>query len=103
MTAKLIIKGALGAVAGAAALVALTTSASAYVVCNERGDCWHSSVKYEYPEVKVVYYDDSWDWKAHHYHWHDVSGDYGYWDSEKNAWVTVHPMKDHDGDQDDHH
>ena len=45
-----------------------------------------------YPEVKLSYYDDSWDWKSHNYHWHDVSGDYGYWDSDKNAWVTVHPV-----------
>jgi len=95
-------KGVLGAFAGAAALIALSASASAYVVCNDHGDCWHSGVKYEYPDVKVVYYEDSWDWKAHHDHWHDTSGDYGYWDSEKNAWVTVHPVKDRDGDGDNH-
>jgi hypothetical protein len=84
--------GAVGALAGVAALAALTTSASAYVVCNDRGDCWHSTVKVDYPNVKVVYYSDDWDWKSHNYHWHDVSGDYGYWDSDKNAWVTVHPV-----------
>ena len=91
---RLIAKGLLGAVAGAAAFAALTTSASAYIACNDRGDCWHTSAKVdyrEYPTVKVVYYDDKWDWKAHSYRWHDVTGDYGYWDSDKNAWVTVHP------------
>lgn len=84
--------GAIGALAGAAALAAMTTAASAYVVCNERGDCWHSTVKYTYPDEHIVYYDDNWDWKSHNYRWHDVSGDYGYWDSDKNAWVTVHPV-----------
>jgi hypothetical protein len=84
--------GAIGALAGAAALAAMTTGASAYVVCNERGDCWHSTVKYTYPDEHIVYYDDNWDWKSHNYRWHDVSGDYGYWDSDKNAWVTVHPV-----------
>jgi hypothetical protein len=82
-----------GALTGAAALFALSTGASAYTVCNDNGDCWRSTVKYDYPDVKVVYYDDNWDWKAHHDRWHDVSGDYGYWDSGKNAWVTVHPAQ----------
>ena len=94
MTNKLILKSVLGAAAGAAALIALSTNASAYIACNDRGDCWHTSVKVDYtpyPTVKVVDYDDKWDWKAHSYRWHDVTGDYGYWDSDKNAWVTVHP------------
>ncbi|MBV9991337.1 MAG: hypothetical protein JOZ72_08580 [Alphaproteobacteria bacterium] len=96
-------KGALAALAGAAALALTATGASAFVVCNDRGDCWHSTVRYDYPQVKVVYYDDNWDWKAHHYHWHDVSGTYGYWDSDKNAWVEVHPAHgDGDHDSDDH-
>jgi hypothetical protein len=93
MTSNLFAKGLVGAIAGGAALVALSTSASAYIACNDHGDCWHTSVKVdyrEYPTVKVVYYDDSWDWKVHHYHWHEVTGDYGYWDSDKDAWVTVH-------------
>jgi len=93
--------GAIGALTGAAALFALTTSAAAYVVCNDSGDCWHSNVKYTYPDEHIVYYDDNWDWKAHNYHWHDVSGDYGYWDSSKNAWVTVHPAAPGEG-PDDH-
>jgi hypothetical protein len=96
ITHNLLAKGALGAIAGAAALVALSTSASAYIVCNDHGDCWHSTVRYDfardYPSVKVVYYADDWDWKVHHYHLHQVTGDYGYWDSDKDAWVTVHPV-----------
>jgi len=95
--------GAIGALTGAAALFALTTSASAYVVCNDAGDCWHSNVKTVYPDEKIVYYDDNWDWKSHHYHWHEVNGDYGYWDSAKNAWVTVHPAQPGEATPDDPH
>ena len=32
----------LGAIAGAGALMALAAPASAYVVCNRDGDCWHT-------------------------------------------------------------
>ena len=92
MMKHILTTGAIGALAGAAALFAFSTSASAYVVCNDRGDCWHSTVKYTYPDEHIVYYDDNWDWKSHNYRWHDVTGDYGYWDSDKNAWVTVHPV-----------
>jgi hypothetical protein len=88
---------AIGAFAGAVALAAMTTGASAFVACNDRGDCWHSGVKYEYPNAKVIYYGDDWDWKAHNFRWHESSGDYGYWDSDKDAWVTVHPAG-HDSD-----
>jgi hypothetical protein len=95
--------GAIGALTGAAALLAVTTGASAYVVCNDAGDCWHSNVKTVYPVEKIVYYDDNWDWKSHHYHWHEVNGDYGYWDSAKNAWVTVHPAQPGDATPDDPH
>jgi hypothetical protein len=95
--------GAVGALTGAAALFALTTGASAYVVCNDSGDCWHSNVKTVYPDEHIVYYDDNWDWKSHHYHWHDVNGDYGYWDSSKNAWVTVHPAQPGEATPDDPH
>jgi len=90
----------IAALAGAAALALTATSASAFVVCNDRGDCWHSGVRYDYPNVKVVYYDDNWDWRAHHYHWHEVSGDYGYWDTDKNVWVVVKPVHTGDGDHD---
>jgi hypothetical protein len=105
-TRSLLAKGILGAVAGTAALLALSTGASAYIACNDRGDCWHTTVKVDYrdyPDVKVVYYDDAWDWKVRHFHWHEVNGDYGYWDSDKNAWVTVHPAQPGEPTPDDTH
>ncbi len=34
---------ALGSIAAAAAVVAMAAPASAYVACNGRGDCWHTT------------------------------------------------------------
>jgi hypothetical protein len=80
--------GAAVAVSGAA-LIFSATSASAYVVCNDRGDCWHESVKYVDPGVHLTFYNDSWDWKAHNYRWHEVSNQPGYWDADKDTFVVT--------------
>jgi len=90
-------KNALTAVATAAlfgigALVLTATSASAYVVCNGLGDCWHVHDQYTYPpEAGIVVHDDSWKWDADHpdahvtYRWHEHEGR-GYW--RNGIWVT---------------
>jgi uncharacterized protein YraI len=82
---------ALAGVLGAAALALTATSASAYVVCNEGGDCWHVKDQYTYPAgMGVVVHDDKWNWDAEHdtrvkYRWHEHEGR-GYW--RDNTWVT---------------
>ena len=55
---KYLVSAALGALGG----FALTaTGASAAIVCNEDGDCWHVKQKYEYrPEFGVQVYNDDW-------------------------------------------
>ena len=47
------------AILGVAAALALTSSASAAVVCNAEGDCWKTGERLTYPpEAGVTIYDD---------------------------------------------
>ncbi len=80
---------------GAAALavlgtLALSTSASAAVVCNEDGDCWRVKERYEYPpDVQLKLYEDDWKWPeadAKRYRWRDPGTGRGYW--RRGVWVT---------------
>ncbi len=43
-------------------ILALPLSASAAIVCNDEGDCWRVTEKYEYPpDVKLQIYEDELD------------------------------------------
>jgi hypothetical protein len=55
--------------------------ASAAIVCNAAGDCWHAHEAYHYqPEFGVVVHPDNWQWRANeHYRWREHEGR-GYWD-----------------------
>ena len=47
------------------ALAFAATSASAAIVCNDNGDCWHVKEKYEYkPEFGLHVYGDDWKWTS---------------------------------------
>ena len=51
----------LSAAAGVVGALALATTASAAVVCNEDGDCWRVKEKYDYrPDWGLTVYDDDW-------------------------------------------
>ncbi len=80
--------GVLGkAVFGAACMVTLTaTAASADIVCNREGDCWHAREKYSYrPEYGLTVHPDNWKWAEHeHYRWREHEGR-GYW--RYGVWV----------------
>ena len=75
-----------------AALALGAGNASARVVCNAEGDCWHTDNSYHYKsEVKIEVHPDSWyfhhDWdqdKDHHWRGHHEGR--GYW--KNGAWVT---------------
>jgi hypothetical protein len=84
---KNLTKGAVAALLGAGALALATTSASAYVVCNGEGACWHVHDQYTYPTgVGIVVHPDDWKWHHHdHYVWHEHEGR-GYW--HNGLWVT---------------
>jgi hypothetical protein len=71
---------ALAGLMGAAVLAFGVTGASARVVCNEDGDCWHVKTDYDYrPEFRLSVHPDDWRWKeGEKYRWHEHEGR-GYW------------------------
>jgi len=75
---KATVKIAAAAVLATAALTA--TTASAAIVCNGEGACWHAHKAYTYdPSWGVVVHPDNWRWGANeHYTWREHAGR-GYW------------------------
>ena len=63
------------------ALLGLSTlSASARIVCNTDGDCWHVRDDYTYPPaVGLRVHPDDWRWReGEHFTWREHPGR-GYW------------------------
>jgi len=83
---KTIMKLAAAALLSAATVAVTTYSASASVVCNREGECWHVRNGYNYhPEFGVVVHPDGWAWGANeHYRWHEHHGR-GYW--HNGLWI----------------
>jgi hypothetical protein len=83
---------AIAALLALGGLAATTSAASAYVVCNDVGDCWHTDARYHYgPDVHVQYHPDDWyfhrDWNNDHdHHWRDYHDGRGYY--RNGLWVT---------------
>jgi hypothetical protein len=71
---------AFAALLGAGTLALTSGGASAAVVCNNDGDCWHVHDQYNYPpNVGVTVHGDDWKWgDKDHYRWHEHEGR-GYW------------------------
>jgi hypothetical protein len=84
---KKLVKLAAAAVISASALTVMTASASAAIVCNAEGECWHVRSNYAYrPEFGLVVHPNGWRWgAADHYTWREHTGR-GYW--HNGAWVT---------------
>ena len=81
---------AIAALAAVSALAMNAGTASAAIVCNDDGDCWHVKAKHEYkPEFGVRIYNDDWKWAdndSKKYRWREHDGDgRGYW--KKGAWI----------------
>jgi hypothetical protein len=77
------------AIAAALALSAtalMTTAASARVVCNQWGECWHVRNSYAYrPEFGLVVHPDGWRWHAgEKFRWREHEGR-GYW--RNGVWI----------------
>ena len=55
-------------------------SASAAIVCNDSGDCWHTHRAYVYPpDAHVVIHPNNWRWgRGEHFVWKEHRGP-GYW------------------------
>ena len=85
MSLKKLLLGALGA----GAIIATASSASAAIVCNREGDCWHTATRYAYkPSFGLTIHTDNWKWRAadkDRFHWREHDGR-GYW--RKGVWVT---------------
>jgi hypothetical protein len=82
-------RGLTNAVFGAACALALTaTAASAEIVCNREGDCWHVKMRHEYhPEFGITIHPDNWRWEErehHKYRWREHEGR-GYW--RNGVWI----------------
>ena len=87
---SLLAKAALAAVLAGGTLAAAATTASADVVCNRYGECWHVRDHYNnYPTtLGVIFHDTAWEARHHHdYRWrHDRRDDHGYW--RNGRWHT---------------
>ncbi len=63
-------------------LVVMATSASAEVVCNREGDCWHvREHAWIRPEHGLVIHPENWKWEEHErerFRWREHEGR-GYW------------------------
>jgi hypothetical protein len=67
--------------ASAMSLIGMSSlSASARIVCNEDGDCWHAPDAYAYPpSVHLDVHPDGWSWKeGERRAWKEHEGR-GYW------------------------
>ena len=70
----------------AATLTLTTTAASARIVCNQWGECWHVRDNFAYkPEFGLTVHEDGWKWGAgDKYRWREHEGR-GYW--RHGVWV----------------
>lgn len=90
---RLLGSAAIAAVLGVGALALSAGSASAYIVCNDDGDCWHVDHRYHDDDVHVRfrYHPDDWyfhrDWDHDHDHrWRAWRDGHGYW--RNGVWIT---------------
>jgi hypothetical protein len=72
---------------GISALALTAPGASAMVVCNRAGECWHAHKGFvARPEMGVVVHPNGWRWGAReHFVWREHPGR-GYW--RNGVWVT---------------
>ena len=88
---KKLILAAAATMIAAGGLAAMTTSASAEIVCNSANpsECWHTHDRYDYqPSFGVTVHPNDWRWEDRdrdHYRWHEHEGR-GYW--RNGVWIT---------------
>jgi hypothetical protein len=88
---KTISTAALALLMGAGALVAASAPASARVVCNRDGDCWHNESAPRVPGVRFETHPDDWyfhqHWDGADRHYRDYHTGRGYYRS--GVWITL--------------
>lgn len=63
-------------------------TASAEIVCNGEGDCWHAKRHDFSPDLKLTVHPDNWKWGSHEkYKWREHEG-HGYW--RGGNWTDIH-------------
>ena len=74
------------ALISAGAFAFSVVSASAYIVCNDTGVCWHTHNPYDYPpEAHVTVHENEWHWDPNeHYIFREHAGR-GYWSGDN--WI----------------
>jgi hypothetical protein len=84
---KLLLQAGAAAILAAGALAVTTTAASAEIVCNNEGDCWHTQEHYDYqPTFGLAVHPNDWRWgDRDHYRWREHEGR-GYW--RNGIWLT---------------
>ena len=89
---KLVLTASTAALLGIAGLAASSLPASAYVVCNRDGDCWHTETRYTAPGIRFDWHPD--DWYVHRHwdsdrdhHWREYHEGRGYW--RGGVWITL--------------
>jgi hypothetical protein len=80
-------KIAFAALLGLGSLALTAGTASAAIVCNGGGYCWHTHHHYHYRHAwGITVHPDNWRWGPdEHYAWHEHAGR-GYW--RDGVWVT---------------
>jgi len=63
--------------ASAVSLIASAGVASAYIHCNQEGDCWHSEARIRVPGITFESHPDDWYFHRHwdsdrEHHWRDT-------------------------------
>ena len=89
---KFIAAAATAAVLGMGCVALSATAASARVVCNADGDCWHTDRVYNAPGVHFTTHPDDWyfhqDWERDHdHHWRGYHEGRGYW--RGGVWIPL--------------
>jgi hypothetical protein len=85
---KMLTTTAFAAIMAAGALALTASQASARIVCNDEGDCWHATTEYVYPpSVHLDVHPDDWKWKGGEKHaWREHEG-HGYWHG--GVWLGI--------------
>jgi hypothetical protein len=80
------VRAAVVAAVGVTALAMSTIGASAAIVCNNAGECWHVKGRYAYrPEWGLVVHDNGWRWGPNdRFVWREHTGR-GYW--RNGIWI----------------
>jgi len=87
---KTLILAAIAATLAIGGVAATAGTASAAIVCNRDGDCWHVDRRPIFPHMRFEYHPDTWyfhqKWEADRAHrWHEHHDDRGYYDH--GVWV----------------